>query len=216
MQRFTVILFLSVLAAISFFAGVANTKPKHREIAARLTHGATGTLDQPGTINGAQHPEQIPDHVAYLAMFRMLSNRHTAAEQTAVKAYLRQMVGLGRQRNCQDCPSSTGNGDEDIDNFLAAAEEFYQRVSVLDREAAQIKNANWPNPGPAVMNQLAQLQVEKEAITKEIASSLRFRLSATGYERVSRHINEHVKLHTKLVPSPTVPPGEWLQHNDHM
>jgi uncharacterized membrane-anchored protein YjiN (DUF445 family) len=126
------------------------------------------------------------------------------------------MIGLGKQRKCQGCRPSTGEGDEDIDNFLAAAEDFYQRVSILDRSVAQIKNLNWPKPSSEVIDRLAQLQSQKEAIVKEVAASLRQHLSADGYERVCRHINEHVKLHTKMTPSPTAPPGEWINHNGHM
>lgn len=53
--------------------------------------GMAAIPDVPGTIDGAKNPELIPDHVAYSAIFRMLSNRHTKDEIDRVRAYVKQM-----------------------------------------------------------------------------------------------------------------------------
>ena len=172
--------------------------------------------DPPGAINGAKNPELIPTHVAYSTMFRMLSNRRTAAERNSIRTYVRQIIGLGKQNQCHGCRPSTGVSDTDLDALLAAAEEFHQRVSVLDAQAKEIKDQTWPNPSPEVMARLTALQQEKEEIIAQIAASLPRRLSAGGVERVLRHVNEHVKSHTTLTPTPPSPPGgsSW-QHQHH-
>ncbi|MDQ3818074.1 MAG: hypothetical protein M3362_10310 [Acidobacteriota bacterium] len=185
------------------------------------------TPDPPGTINGAEHPEMIPDHAAYAAIFRMVSNRHTPQEINSIRAYVRLLMGLGVQGKCRSCRPSVGVGDADIDAFLAAAEEYHQRVSIIDAQAADIKDRTWPNPSPDVMAQLKHLQKLKENLAIEIMASLPQRLSGEGWQRVRQHINEHVKQRVKLVPEPTTPPGGdgWLpgaapnavghQHSQH-
>lgn len=161
--------------------------------------------DAPGTIDGAKNPELIPDHVAYSAIFRMLSNRHTNDEIIRMRAYVKQM-GLGKQ-TCQPCPPGFGTADSDVDALLNTAEEFYQRVQVIDNQVAEIKDRSWPNPSKEVLAQLRVLQQRKETIAVELAASLSARLTPEGLQVMRRHISAHVKQHVKLIPEPSTPPG---------
>jgi hypothetical protein len=174
----------------------------------------TNTVDVPETIDGAKNPELIADHIAYSALFRLLSNRSTGDEITRARAYVKQM-GLGKQ-NCKVCPPGIDTAESDIDALLAAAEEFYQRIDVLDRQVAEIKDHTWPNPSTATMTQLAGLQKQREAVAVEVAASLVTRLTPVGMQRVRQHIQEHVKQRVKLIPEPTTPPGGAGWHPGHM
>jgi len=217
MRKLVVVVTAAIVIIIGMAVAIPRSATKRTNVLVNERQRPTSNVDLPGTIDGAKNPEKIPDHVAYLAMFRMLSNRRTEAEQNSVRTYLRGVVGLGKQRNCQGCRPSAGTGDADIENFLVAAEEFYQRVSVLDQLAAEIKNNSWPNPPPEVMDQLARLQKQKDAMVSDVAASLQLRLSAAGYDRLRQHVNEHVKLNIKMTPSPTTPPnGIGWQHNGHI
>jgi hypothetical protein len=208
MRKFTSLLIFLAIGTICVAAGISDSTTDTPKAVASDAQPQidSGTTDLPGTIDGAKDPAKIPDHIAYSALFRMISNRQTAAEKNSIRGYVRQM-GLGKQGNCPGCPPSVGIGDADIDAFIAAAEEFHQRVTVIDSEAATIKDSTWPNPPPDVMAHLAQLQQEKEAIATEIAASLSGRLSAEGMSRLINHMNEHVKRRVKLIPEPTTPPG---------
>lgn len=173
-----------------------------------------GDADPANSISGRKNPELIPDNVAYSTLFRMISNRRTEEEKYAIRAYLRQVVGLGRQ--CEKCHQPAGTEDEDIDALLAAAEEFYQRVNVLDQQATALKDRNWPNPGPAALAELNELQKRQESLIGDAVASLPRRLSARGLQRVIQHVNGHVKQHITLTPAPSSPPytQAWRHHSD--
>jgi hypothetical protein len=178
--------------------------------------------DPPGTIDGAKSPKMIPDRVAYMLLFRFISNhRKNETEEKQIREYVRQL-GLGKQRRCppsvapEDCSlPDVGSEDADIDALITAAESFQQRVSVLDAQAKEIKDRTWPNPSPETMAQLTLLQEQKEALADEIIASLPRRLSPGGLQRVVQHINKRLKHLTKRFPGPpSLPNGlGWKEHS---
>ena len=196
-----VVMSKSALSAnASFTAGLAQpsaTRP--REV----------PQDRPGTINGAVNPELIPDRVAYSILFRLIANRNTDEERNRIKAYIRGMLGI----SCSSCAPlreagrSVGAGEigrtpdeerADIDAVFAAAEEFHRRVSLLDRQAAELQQHRRANPSLNVMPQLISLQEQKDAIVDAMAASLFRRLTAISRARLQEHINDHVKHRIKL------------------
>jgi hypothetical protein len=148
-----------------------------------------------GTISGADNPQLIPDHSAYIVLFRLIANRQTEEEKRRIRAYIRQ-AGLGKQ-SCEKYPS-TGIGDADIDGLIAAAEEFQRRVGVLDLQAKEIRNNNRNSPSTETVSRLKQLQEQKEKITDEIIASLGKYMSPEGVKQLQVHINSHVKAHMKF------------------
>jgi acetylornithine deacetylase/succinyl-diaminopimelate desuccinylase-like protein len=157
-------------------------------------------VDSPNTIDGAKNPELIPDRVAYTLLFRLIANRQSEQQRINIRGYVRQM-GLGMQR-CKACPKPEGVKDADDDSdlyaLIAAAEEFHERVSVLDKQAKEIREANRITPNPQMMPQLELLQREKEAIVDEIVASLPGRLSTDATEKVRSHIKDRVKAKIKM------------------
>lgn len=151
-------------------------------------------------INGqvSNNPELIPDHVAYSLLFRFIGGIQDAGAKQRVRYYIRR-VGLG---NCHSCPGEgtpTNRGTEqDIDTFIAVADEFQQRVRSLDRQAFEIKKRFWTNLSPEVMAQLTLLQRQKETIVAEKIASLLQRLSSNGRNRVANFIKDELKKRIKI------------------
>jgi hypothetical protein len=161
--------------------------------------------DLPGTIEGAKTPELIPDHAAYSILFRFISNRETDVEKKRIRSYIRQIIF-----RCQNCGKpNKGNQQPESDNgdteaLIAIAEQYYQRVKILDQQADEIRGTGLSNLDKHAISQLTTLGTQKEKLALEVAASLPNHLSAAGVENVRRHINEYVKRRIKIVPQPTM------------
>lgn len=166
-------------------------------------------LDHPGTINGAQQPERIPDRAAYSILFRVLSNRNTEREKQRARAYVRHVLA------CSKC-SKTKEDDTDAEAIVALVEEFNLKVKNLDGEVKHLKDKHWPQPGAQVMARLQEMQAQKDKVMDELISSLPRRLSVNGLGKVKAHIGR-MKTKMKVVPSPQSPPGGpgWKPGNVH-
>ena len=154
----------------------------------------------PGTIDGSKNPELIPDQVAYSMLFKLIAGRTTPEDKKSIRAYISQL-GIGVQ-TCKQCPTSTENGDADIDALIKAADEYQQQISVLDEKATKIKGRSWPNPDPEVLRQLEQLQRQNEAVGRAFMAQLPARLSPTAWARLQQQIKQRVKPGIKIVPGP--------------
>jgi hypothetical protein len=129
----------------------------------------------------------IPDRTAYTLLFRMLNLPQQATD-----------LEKERASSFAESAGFTGKGN---DQLLAVAQEFRRKVSKLDRQVAEIKDRNWPKPGPEIMEQLGQLQREKETIVDELVAALPNRLGSDAQQTLHRWVNDHVKRGVKLVPS---------------
>jgi len=185
MKRLTLSLLVMVIVAIALVAGtsmnITGTSKNRVNAAARK---------QPAdTIDGAKNPEKIPDHVAYSLLFDLIAGRPTEAEKNRIRSYIRQM----------------GLEGADVDALIAAAEEYYNRESVLGQQADEIKARTHPNHSPLASQEkqeLKRLQKRQEGIANEIAASLQYRLSADGLAKVRQHIKERVKRKTRMTVEP--------------
>jgi len=210
MQRRSTFILISILAlaAISMPISVGSGKSKNLKTAKKqIPQEKRVKEDPPGTIQGKDNPALIPDNVAYSMLFRIISGPRSDDDKKRIRAYIRQT--MAGSQNCDDCPAFDNS---DVDALLAVGDEFYQKVNVLDRQAKQIKDRNWPNPGSQVMVQLAQLQQQKETIVTELIQSLPDRLSVQGLRNLRQHISERMKRRMKMTPNTSVPPGGpgWL------
>ncbi len=142
-----------VLAAAVAVSSIVAGKSKNL---ANLSQQKISKQDIPGTISGAVDKNLIPDQAAYTIFLRFAAHQNQA-NKPAVRSYLK----------------FNGFGDAEIDAILVAAEDFRQRIAVLDSEVKQIKDKNWPNPNSSVIDRLNQLQQQKEIIVSEVAGSLR-------------------------------------------
>lgn len=167
--------------------------------ASKAQQNQANALDQPGIIDGAKNPELIPDQVAFSLLFRVISGNQSPEAKQRMRHYVRQ-IGLGDQ-TCYACngqkPPTDKAKDQEIDTFIAVADEFQQRIGVLDEQAAEIKKRSWP-PSLQAMTELTQLQQQKEAITREIVASLPKRLGTEGSNKVWKHVTDRVKKKARI------------------
>ena len=204
MRKLTILRILLTLSLV----GIVVSSPKSNTSGARKE--AKDRFQPRGPIDGAQNPELIPDHVAYSILFRLLSKHHTDAENKSTRAYIRVM-GLGKQ-NCKDC-QSVGTDDADIDALIAIADEYEQRIGVLDRQASELRERGGLQPNPVIAKQLAYLEEQHEALINETIAALPARLSREAVDRVAKHVNERMKRKMKIVPGPLMPPdAQHIQH----
>ncbi len=142
-------------------------------------------IDESGVIDGAKNPEKIPDHVAYSLFFRMICCRKDAEEQSQGRAYVRRL----------------GLDETGIDTLIAMAEEFYQRIAVVEIQAAEITTRYHPNhlnPTADEKGHLKQLQKRKEEIIDDIVASFPSRLGDDGSVKVNQFVKENVKRKVKI------------------
>ena len=199
-----------LLLTIAICGGIIKLSRPQVEAHAGMNHAVANgsdhntqdpqSIEVPGTIDGSKNPELIPDSVAYAMLFKTIAGQTTAEKKRSIRSYVSQL-GLGEQR-CKLCPTSTENGDGDIDALINAAEEYQQRISRLDIIATKIKGRSWPNPDQKVMKQLEQLQADNDAISRDMMATLPSRLSPTAWTRLQEQINQRVKPGIKIVPGP--------------
>jgi hypothetical protein len=202
MKRLTIQL-LTVAIVGTMCLAIATSGSSNKGVVNGLPRSAAPTQpqpDAPGVIKGADNPDLIPDHMAYSVIFRLLSNAQTDVEKQRARAYLRRM-GLGVQA-CKSCPTTASPEarEMDIDAFLAAANEFKQRVSALDEQAKNIRTLNHSDMTPDVIARLTQLQRKKDIIAWRIAASLPSRLTSDGITLLRQRVKEYVKKNIKVTP----------------
>jgi hypothetical protein len=155
------------------------------------------------SIDGSKDPAAIPDHVAYAILFRILSNRETAAAQKASLAYLAHINS--DKSMCSD--RSNGLSDNDKSILLDAANNFRSQVKLLDEQARAVK-LNHPNLNIKAISLLNDLQSKKDAIVTETIKSISTKLSAAGKEVVYVHLQKHIKPNIKIYNSAKKEPSK--------
>jgi hypothetical protein len=103
-----------------------------------IPNGKVGSLSKslPATssplknvVNGEKTPDNIPDQVGYSLLFGIVSGRTNDADRQRARAFIRRME----------------LSEQEIDQLIAAAEEFRERARPLELEGDRIKSRNHPN-----------------------------------------------------------------------
>lgn len=164
--------------------------------------------DPPGVLNGEDNPDLIPDPIAFSLIFRLISDHQGETEQSHIRAYIRHL-GLGRQ-DCKKCSSTSGEAD--IDALIEAANDFKQRVAVLDKQATELRSHSRERLPSAVKGELAHLQHRKDAIVAETIATLPKRLSVDGHQRLRESMEERIKSRVKMAPKTSVDSSRQQQN----
>jgi hypothetical protein len=133
-------------------------------------------------IDGALHPDMIPDWRAYPIMFRFLSNR-SGRELSAIRAYLRQ-IGLGGE-DCPGCSITPTRQEIQIDNLISTAQTFYMRDHELD---ISLKKTLEENPSFSAEVEFSRLSKQKEELCSQFMVALRTILGPADSEKVRLHV----------------------------
>ncbi|MGH9877573.1 MAG: hypothetical protein ACRD5H_08035, partial [Nitrososphaerales archaeon] len=134
-------------------------------------------------VDGAMNPELIPDSAAYEILFRLLSSSDPTEQKREQRksAYLR----------------GAGFSDAEAAAITNAAYEYKRQIEPLDTEVDNIKHASWPNPSSQVMNQLTQLQRQKENLIDGLVRGLENQLVFYNSTKFRNHIAGEIKRKTK-------------------
>lgn len=146
-------------------------------------------------IDKNKNQEPIPDAAAFTLFFRFIAGNQDADAKKRIQSYVKQ-IGLGKCKSCSIEANEERGTEQDLNALINAADEFQRRVSILDSQAVEIKRNN--QPSPQVTAQLKQLQLQKESVVIEIVSSLHYKLTETGMNKVIQHINGRVKKNSTL------------------
>jgi hypothetical protein len=149
-------------------------------------------------IDGAANPDNIPDHVAYGLVFRLISGGQTVAEQHSLRAYINQL-GLGSQK----CLTASKGKEQpevetEIEAMVAAADEYNRKVGILDQQAKAIRDASQGELTADAVGALAALQKQKEAMVTATVVALEQKLGPEGAGRLRQSINQRVKRQIKI------------------
>src|SRR5215216_4930848 len=109
MRKLTVLYLVAAIGLIGAVFGLSKSP-------ARSLHSAVNTLNLPASnassaneevIDGAITPEKIPDHEAYIILFRLIARRETDEEKSRIRSYLKQALG------CSKCKGLTTSENAD-------------------------------------------------------------------------------------------------------
>lgn len=196
MRKLTILLALIAIGTTAFVGSITE------ESVSEASKPPYAMTQQSRTvIDGKLTPDKIPNHEAYIILFRLVANRETEEEKNRIRAYLRQAFA------CDDCkkdgqsPTPEEIMEADIDAVIHASEEFNQRVSVFDHEATEVYERHHPTHPPlnwSDKERMRQLQRQKETTADEVAASLDRRLSRDGRKSLRRYVKEHMKSKMKM------------------
>lgn len=188
---------IAIIVAVCLTVSFRNDTSAKTENTLQQT--AQSKTQNQSNVNNQINPDDIPDRLAYILLFRFLSNSLQSQDENVrrqARTYLRR-TPIGRQ-SCNTCSIKDPVAEADISVLIAAANEFQQHVDVLDQQAVRLKRQNRVNPNPNLRAQLIQLQQQKETIADTIIAALPGRLSKEGRHELQRFIHEHVKRGIRL------------------
>lgn len=160
------------------------------------SHGAQGhaQLALPSPLaDGATNPDAVPDLIAYEILLNSIAG-NSVGELDRLRADV-----LAKQ---------TKLPVEKVELLKQHALNFKLEIKALDNEVEGLKKAYWPKPSPAVMNQLAALQKQKEAILDRVVHAFVDRLNDDEKQQFNTRLME-IKRSVKVYPEP---PIEVYQH----
>jgi hypothetical protein len=155
--------------------------PAQEESTSTEAQAPAANPDPPGTIDGAQNPEMIPDEKAYKAFFLAVAEPEDAAEER--KAMAREKV------------RTVGHKDLDSEILLHTLSEFDRQMKELHRQSEQVTAQGLALPGTPLARQLDGLYQRKERLVGDTISLLNSRLSIDGARRLYEHVQQIKKRH---------------------
>ncbi len=141
----------------------------------RATQTTAPTIYPPGTIDGAKHPELIPDDVAYKMLFlSLLEPTDARLVQPARQEAKMRMIGLSA---------------DDKAALLVALSEFQKRLSDLGAQSDEILKAA-PNPAPdsAEQQELSDIEEQTNTVVIDTVEVLRTQLSLDGFAKLEARL----------------------------
>jgi hypothetical protein len=151
------------------------------------------TKEPTPSTDGSVNPDAIPDTAAYEILFRLLSytNKEEPKVELRKSAYLRV----------------AGFDPAEVAAISNAAYEFKRLTEPLDARVNDLKNQHWPSPSHEVLDQLAELQKQKQALIQGLVDKLQSQLAHYAPSKLSNHVARKIKPRIKGFVTP-LPPKE--------
>jgi hypothetical protein len=179
-----------VAIAVAAPSSIKNTKSNPITPTANALAVPTKLPEQEGTIDGAVHPELIPDDVAYSLFLNFLAGHQSPEQKNSMKAYFKYHPQL--------------NGI-DIDALMRVAEEFRAGNNALDDDERALANAG-SQRSSAADARMALIKQRRLSLVNETIAALPNRIGKDSAERVKSHVMDYVKRRVKIGPPPPMPP----------
>jgi hypothetical protein len=147
MKSLAVVLAVTIICGLIISTGISNGKVGSTSKSLPATSSPLKKV-----VNGEKTPDKIPDQVGYSLLFAIVSGRTSDADKERARAFIRRME----------------LSEGEIDQLIAAAEEFRERARPLEREGDSIKGRNHPNHLPLTneeISRLGQLQKQRDDLT---------------------------------------------------
>lgn len=155
-----------------------------------VTSGAEGQAagsDSPDTIDGAKHPELIPDDVAYRLVFLAIAEPENAPAAR---------IALARAKI-----APAGLGADDTAAFLALLTAFRKQFDALNAQETDLLQRNFAvHPLSTVAEQLRGIRAQRAKLFAETIAALPARLSDEGMAKLEEHLQRE-KHAMKMFPS---------------
>ncbi len=139
------------------------------------------------TTTGGQNPELIPDRVAYMLVFRLLSSHKNDAERKRLRGYVQQNLGI------------TDNNE--IEAVFELANDFKQRTLPIDNQINSIKERYHPTHSSFNNDdrkKLEKLKKDKDKIVDDLVADIPRRLNQNSKDKLNRNLQERVKQKIKI------------------
>lgn len=170
-------------------AGMATSPVAPQEqVVTAVPQGSTANPDPPGTIDGSNNPELIPDEVAYRVLMLAVAEPEDSTKEQLARAHAK----IARANLSDD--------DETV--FLVTASRFKDKVDALQAQAVQITSGFvFVDPHSVQGQQLSQLGKQQDQALDDALSTFQSRLSVSGVEKLQAHV-QSIKRKMKLYPPP--------------
>lgn len=142
---------------------------------------------QAATATNPTNPELIPDRIAYMMVFRLLSSHRNESDRKRLRPYIKQILGI------------TNNND--IEEVFRLADDFKRLTLPIDSQINSIKERYHPAHSPFNNDdrqELNKLKKDKEKIVDDLMDDIPRRLTANGKNKLHRNIQERVKQKIKV------------------
>lgn len=179
-KLFIGLLVTTVLTVVSFGAFLSDSSA--------WTHDHSQQVAEPQVIpdpviDGSKNPSLIPDLVAQEVLLRQLSTGDDGEDKDwKIRNSYLKWAGFDEVQSAA---------------LKFAAADFKKRIEAVDQQVANIKNEKWPRPDKTTMDQLSQIEKQKESLIREVMSELDKMLTNRSPEVLTAHLQNRIKFATK-------------------
>ena len=159
-----------IIIAICVLALLCGTRPSSLAAAQRVVQASAQVID------GSKNPEKVPDEITWLMLFTTIADGPNTLNYNMRATFLRP----------------AGFTDAEIGGIVAAANEAMARIQTMEQTVLGSASGT-DDKTPVLLSQ-------RDAILRDVVTSLLLRLSPDAGEKFRKHIIEKVKPGITITP----------------